>query len=110
MISTSLFYCCKKVFILMKIWITGENSIKLLLADPFENFHNMCLEICELDPACFLTAPGLEFQRSLKKSKVRLDLLTDFDMLLMVEKGIRGGICQVIHSSAKANKRHKILR
>ena len=81
-----------------------------MLADPFENFHNMCLEIYDLDPACFLTAPGLEFQRSLKNTKARLDLLTDFDMLLMVEKGIRGGICQVIHSSAKANKTHKILR
>ena len=68
-----------------------------LLADPFENFHNIFLEICELDPACFLTAPGLECQRALKKTKVKLDLLTDFDMLLMVERGILGGICQVIH-------------
>ena len=52
----------------------------------------MCLEIYELDPAKFLSAPGLAWQAALKKTKVKLDLLTDIDMLLMVEKSIRGGI------------------
>ena len=51
----------------------------------------------ELDPAGFLTAPGLAWQGALKKTKVRLKLLTDIDMLSMVEKGIRGGMCQAIH-------------
>ena len=55
----------------------------LLLAD-------VCLEIYELDPAHFLSAPGLKCQAALKKTKLKLDLLTDIDMLLMVEKGIRG--------------------
>ena len=50
----------------------------------------MCREIYELDPAKFLSAPGLAWQAALKKTKVKLDLLTDIDMLLMVEKVIRG--------------------
>ena len=64
-----------------------------MLADAFENFRNMCTEIYVLDPTKFLSAPGLELQAALKKTKVKLDLFTDIDMLLMVEKGIRGGIC-----------------
>ena len=57
----------------------------------------MCLRIYELDPARFLTASGLAWKAALKKIKVKLDLLTDIDMLLMVEKGIRGGICYSIY-------------
>ena len=64
-------------------------SNTLLLADVFENFWNVCLEIYELDPAHFLSAPGLEWQGALNKTKLKL---TDIDMLLMVEKGITGGI------------------
>ena len=52
----------------------------------------------------FLSAPRLAWQAVLKKTKVKLDLLTDLDMLLMVEKGIRGGICHSIYPYAKANK------
>ena len=65
----------------------------LLLADIFGNSRNMCFEIYELDPAKFLLATGLALQSALKKTKVKLDLLTDIDMLLILEKGIRGGIC-----------------
>ena len=64
----------------------------LLLADVFKNFRNLCLEIYELHPAKVLSAPGLAWQAALKKTKVKLDLLTDIDMLLMIEKGIGGGI------------------
>ena len=81
-------------------------SDTLLLADVFENFRNMCLKIYELDPAKFLSAPGLAWQAALKKTKVKLDLLTDIDMLLMVEKGIRGGICHSIYQYAKANNKY----
>ena len=81
-------------------------SDTLLLADVFENFRNKCIEIYELDPAHFLSAPGLAWQACLKKTKVKLELLTDIDMLLMVEKGIRGGICQAIHRYAKANNKY----
>ena len=61
-------------------------SDKLLLADVFENFRNMGLEIFELDPSKFLSAPGLAWQAAFKKSKVKLDLLTEIDVLLMVKK------------------------
>ena len=67
-------------------------SDKLLLADAFENFRNMCIKVYELDPAHFLSLPGLAWQACLKKTNVKLELLTDYDMLLMVEEGIRGGI------------------
>ena len=77
-----------------------------MLADVFENFRNKCIEIYKLDPAHFLSAPGLAWQACLKKTKVELELLTDIDMLLMVEKGTRGGICQAIHRYAKANNKY----
>ena len=78
----------------------------LLLADVFENFRNMCLKLYDLDPAKFLSAPRLAWQAALKKIKVKLDLLTDIDMLLMVGKGIRGGICHSIYRYAKVNNKH----
>ena len=81
-------------------------SDTLLLADVFENFRNMCLEIYELDPVYFVSAPGLAWQPCLKKTKVKLELLTDYGMLLMVEKRIRGGICQAMHRYAKANNKY----
>ena len=72
-------------------------SDTLLLADVFENFRNKCIEIYELEPTHFLSAPGLAWQACLKETRVKLELLTDIDMLLIVEKGIRGGICNPIH-------------
>ena len=73
---------------------------KLLLADVFENFRNIYLKICKLSPAKFLSAPGLASQVGLRKTKVKLNLLTDANMLLMVEKGVRGGICYSIYQYA----------
>ena len=81
-------------------------SDTLLLADVFENFRNTCLKVHELDPAHFLLLPGLAWQACLKKTNVKLELLTDYNMLLMVEEGIRGGICHAIHRYAKANNRY----
>ena len=78
----------------------------LLLADVFENFRNKCLEVYELDPAHFLSLPGLAWQACLKETNVELELLTDYDMLLMVEEGIKGGICHSIHRYAKANNKY----
>ena len=80
-------------------------SDTLLLADVFENFRNKCIEIYELDPAHFLSAPGLAWQACLKKTEVKLELLTDNDMLMMIEKGIRGGMCQAVYRHAKANNK-----
>ena len=81
-------------------------SDTLLLADVLENFRNKCLEVYELDPAHFLSLPGLALQACLKKTNIELELLTDYDMLLMVEEGIRGGICHSIHRYAKANNKY----
>ena len=96
-----------KVFKKFKLKNLGEyhdlhvQSDTLLLAAVFENFRNKCIEIYELDPAHFLSAPGLAWQACLKKTEVELELLTDVDMLLMVEKGIRVGMCQAIHRYTK---------
>ena len=77
-----------------------------VFADAFENFGNKCIEIYRLNPAHFLSAPGLAWQACLKRTKVKLDLLTDIYMLLMIEKGTRGGICQAIHKYARANNKY----
>ena len=81
-------------------------SDTLLLADVFENFRNMCIKVYELDPAHVLSLSGLAWQACFKKTNVKLELLTDYDMLLMVEEGIRGGICHSIHRYAKANNKY----
>ena len=81
-------------------------SDTLLLADIFENFRNICIKVYGLDPAHFLFAPGLAWETYLKKTEVELELITDPDMLLMVEKGIRGGICHVILRYSKANNKY----
>ena len=66
----------------------------------------MCLEKYQLDPSHFLSAPGLAWQACLKKTGVNLELLTDVDMLLMIEAGIRGRMCQSTHRYAKANNKY----
>ena len=81
-------------------------SDTLLLAGVLDNFRNKCIKIYKLDPADFLSAPGLAWQACLKKTDVKLELLTKNDMLMMVEKGIRGGICHTIHRFAKANNKN----
>ena len=62
----------------------------LVLADVFENFRKMCLKIFHLDSVKLFSAPGLAWQAALRKTEVKLELLTDIDMLLMVEKRIKG--------------------
>ena len=81
-------------------------SDTLLLADVFKNFRDMCLKEYELDPTHLVSLPGLAWQACLKKTNIELELLTDYDMLLMVEKGIRGGICHSIHRYVKANNKY----
>ena len=72
----------------------------------FENFRDMCIKEYELDPAHVLSLPGLAWQACLKKANIELELLTDYDMLLMVEEGVRAGICHLIHRYAKANNKY----
>ena len=81
-------------------------SDTLLLADVFQNLRNTCLKVYELDPARFLSLPGLAWQTCLKKPNVKLELSTDYDMLLTVEEGIRGGICHSIHRYGKVNQKY----
>ena len=81
-------------------------SDTLLLANIFENFRQSCLKNYELDPAHFVSLPGLAWQACLKKTNVEIELLTDYDMLLIVEEGIRGRICHAIQRYAKANNKY----
>ena len=75
----------------------------LLLADVFEEFRNICLKHYELDPAWYYTTPALAWDACLKITKVELELLNDQDMLLMVEKGIRGGVSMISTRYGRAN-------
>ena len=77
----------------------------LLFANMFENFRNKCIKVYELDSIHFLSAPGLAWQACSKKTEVKLELLIDVDMLVMVEKGIRGGISHAIHRHGKVNNK-----
>ena len=87
----------------LDLYVQGDT---LLSANVFENFWNMCLEIYEFNSARFITAPILAWQAALKKSIVILDLLTNIDILLMVEKDIRGEIFHVIYRYVKANNKY----
>ena len=99
-----------------KIWDVFEINLEeyhdlcvqsdtFLLADIFENFRNMYLNIY-LDPVYYLSAPGLAWQACLKNTEVKLELITDYDMILIIENGIRSGICQATHKYAKVNNKY----
>ena len=64
------------------------------------------IEIYQLDPAHVMSPPRLSWQACLKKTGVKLELLTDIDMLLIIEKGIGGGMCHATHRYAKANNKY----
>ena len=81
------------------------HSDTLLLAHVFENFRKAGIKTYELDPAHCISLPGLAWQACFKKTGVELELLPDY-MLLMIEEGIRGGICPAVHRYAKANNKY----
>ena len=85
-------------------------SDTLLLADVFENFRNKGIKTYKLDPAYFLSAPGLTWQACLKKTEAELELLTDLNMLLLIEDGIRRGITQASHGFAEANNIYAYMK
>lgn len=78
----------------------------LILCDVFENFRKLCLSIYNLDCAHYLTAPGFAFDAMLSYTKIELELLSDYDKYLMIEKGIRGGISLCIKRHAVANNKY----
>ena len=86
--------------------IYTSNQTHYYLQTLFEKFQETCLEIYRLDPAHFLLAPRLAWQAYLKKTRVKLELLTYINMLLMFEQGIREGIFQAIYRYATANNKY----
>ena len=75
----------------------------LLLADVFENFRELCVRTYKLDPAHYVSAPSLAWDAMLKHTGVHLDLLTNADMHLFVEEGLRGGVSMIARRWARAN-------
>ena len=88
------------------VWNVFEIRYLAEYHDLYVQTDTSCSDIYALDPSHFLFAPGLAWQACLKKTNVNLELLTDVDMLLMIEAGIRGGMCQSTHRYAKANNKY----
>ena len=78
----------------------------LLLTDVFENFRKTCLTYYKLDPLHYITSPGLAWDAMLKMTGINLELITDVDMQLFIEKGLRGGISYIAHRHAEANNKY----
>ncbi|GFX83941.1 uncharacterized protein TNCV_4286611 [Trichonephila clavipes] len=103
---------CQNVWKSFNLKTLGEyhdlyvTSDVILLADVFQNFRQLCLNFYKLDPCHCYTAPGLAWQACLYMSRVKLELFTDLDMHLFVERGIRGGISMISHRFSSANNKY----
>ena len=78
----------------------------LLLANVFDSFRDTYLKHYKLDSAHFYIALGIAWTAALKITKIKLGLLSDYNMLLMIEKDTRGGIVQILQRYAKANNKY----
>ena len=78
----------------------------ILLADIFENFRDVCVKNCKLDPAMYYTSPGFSWDALLKKTEIMLDLLSDVDKILFIENGIRRGVSMISNRYGKANNKY----
>ena len=96
------------IFMYITIIIRSDSSSSdtSQLADTFEQFRTVCLKEYELDPVYFCATPGLATEACLKKTNVKLELLTDINKVLLFEKGIKGGISQAIQRFASANNKY----
>ena len=105
----------KKVWEIFNIKTLGEyhdlyvQADVAQLSDVFESFRSVCLKEYQLDPAYFVSTPSLALEAMLKITKVQIKLFTDINMVLMIEKGIRGGLTQVIRKHGIANNKAMIV-
>ena len=111
-ISESGYSHAKRVWNTFQIGDLGEyhdlylKTDVLLLADVFENFRSKCLSHYRLDPCHYFSAPGLSWDALLRMTKINLDLISDTDQQLFIEKGMRGGISTITHRHAVANNKY----
>ena len=99
----------KKVWDTFEIKTLGEYHVQAdnaQLSDVFESFRSLCLKEYQLDPAYFVSTPSLAYEAMLKITKAKIELFTDIDMVLMTEKGISGGLTQVIKKDGIANNKY----
>ena len=94
---------CKTIRDYHNLYLTSD---VLLLADVFENFRKTCMYNYKLDPAHYYTSPGLAWDACLKETKQCLELLSDYDMLMMIERGIRGGVSHISKRYSEANNKY----
>ena len=78
----------------------------LLLADVFEKFISTCLDYYGLDHCHYFSSPGLSWDAMVKMTRIEFDLISDIDMHLFIEKGMRGGICYIAKRHNKANNKY----